>query len=195
MEERGVAITNGKTTRYQNNFMTLCLFFCSFHRSICLIYCIMPLVSRSISHYFIVKKLDQSHPGKKANICLPLASIQPFSLFHCQTQGSFRIQDSPRMIVAGQEDQVNSQPLRDICPYSVGSDLTPWSHPAVHKFTEVIGWCQHLITLSCKKRAQKSPSLKSEPSLYWHLKRQLFLECEQEGTVSFTQSKLAEVAR
>lgn len=55
-------------------------------------------------YYFIVKKLEQSHPGKKANICLPLANIQPFSLFHCQMQGFFRVQDSPRMIVAGQED-------------------------------------------------------------------------------------------
>lgn len=81
--------------------------------------------------------------------------------------------------------RLSCQALRDICPYLVGRNLPSWSHPAVVMFTEVTEWCEYLITLSCKKRAWKSPLLKSQRSLNWHLKKQLFPECEQEETVSF----------
>ncbi len=78
-----------------------------------------------------------------------------FNHYHYFTakRRAFRIEDSPKMIVAGQEDYVTSQPLWDICPCSAGSNLMPWTHPAVYKFTKVTEWHQHLITLSCKKGA------------------------------------------
>lgn len=55
-------------------------------------------------HKLSSKKFTQSHPGNKANICLPLAHIQPFPLFLCQTPVLLE-----RAIVAGQKDKALSQ--------------------------------------------------------------------------------------